>query len=118
MYIAKKVCKFAKRTFRVGEPIPEGYVHDTAASRLISMGVIAEVSEGPLLPSASSIEENQEDDGRPSEPSEKGQDMEALMKRKRDELVHLAEQHGIEPSEGDTKKDLAEAILEAWAGDL
>lgn len=117
MYIAKKRCKFAGREFRVGEPIPEGYAHDAAAPRLISMGVIAEVPEGPLLPSASSIEENQEDDGRPDESLEKGQDMEALMKRKRDELVDLAEQHGIEPSEGDTKKDLAEAILEVRAGD-
>ncbi len=112
MYIAKKPCKFAGHKFQIGEAIPDGHVHDVAVPRLISMGVIAEVPEGSFLPSEPSMEEGKGHAG--ADPSE-CQDLafEALMKHKRDELVELARKHGIEEAEGDTKKDLAEAILEA-----
>lgn len=128
MYLAKKRCKFAGRTFNMEEAIPEGYVHHTAAPRLISMGVIAEASGGLLLPPEPSIEEPQQEikeetpapepESAESEPVQdanetEGQEMEELMKHKRDELVQMAEQYGIEDMEGHTKKELSEAILKA-----
>lgn len=107
MYLAKKRCRFAGRTFNTDEAIPEGYVHNAAAPRLISMGVIAEAPGDSLLPPKPSIEE-------PQEANETGEnDLEELMKHKRDELVQMAEQYGIEVMEGYTKKELSEAILNA-----
>lgn len=130
MYIAKKKCKFKGREFLLNEQIPEGYVLPEAATRLMRMGVIAEVPEGPLLPSESSIEgsaENGETEKdtleqealaevteeaiEPEEGPEVSKD--ELMKKKRDELVILAETAGLEIAETDTKKRIVEVILQA-----
>lgn len=122
-YIAKKLCKFAGREFRINEIIPDGYVHNTAAPRLINMGVIAEDSAGSLLPASSSIENNEAAAIIP-EPAEEIPEPEQelaedkkeitkddLMKLKRDELVLLAEEAGIEVKDADTKADIAAALL-------
>lgn len=46
MYIALKPCKFgAGREYLIGDTIPDEVVADSAAKRLISMGVIAEVNK-------------------------------------------------------------------------
>lgn len=126
MYLAKKRCRFAGHTFNTDEAIPEGYVHHAAAPRLISMGVIAEAPGDSLLPPKPSIEEPQEEikEEVPApeigtvepEPVQKTNEteeleLEELMKHKRDELVQMAEQYGIEVMEGHTKKELSEAIL-------
>lgn len=123
-YIAKKLCKFAGREFRINEIIPDGYVHNTAAPRLINMGVIAEDSAGQLLPASSSIENNEaaaiipepaeEIISEPEqEPAEEQKEItkEDLMKLKRDELVLLAEEEGIKVNDTDTKSDIAAALL-------
>ena len=124
MYIAKKICRFAGRKFMKDEPIPDGYVLNTAAPRLISMGVIAEVKDaGPLLPASSSIDDDipvqePEPEAEPeleTEPEAEPEKVteESLMELKRDELVTLAESYGIEVNDKDTKKVIATAILGA-----
>ena len=58
-YIALKPCSFAGKSYRVGNPIPDGAIIPGAIKRLIQAGVIAESEAGSLLPaSASSEEEN------------------------------------------------------------
>lgn len=107
MYIAKKKCKFKGRAFFIDEHIPDGYVLAEAATRLIRLGVIAEVPEGPLLPSEPSIEEQE------AKMEEIPAAAEDLMKKKRGELIELADAAGLEVAENDTKKDIVEALLRA-----
>lgn len=64
MYTALKACKFAGKSYKVGDTIDASVILPTAAPRLCKMGVIAAVdgnvktnsnAGGPLLPPASTI---------------------------------------------------------------
>lgn len=62
-YKAQKLCRFAGREFKVGEYIPEELIAKGAIRRLKNSGKIAETAEGPLLPSADSLGDEDKVDG-------------------------------------------------------
>lgn len=45
-FIALKPCRFAGRSFRIGETIPDEMIHPGAAKNLVKMGVISSAEEG------------------------------------------------------------------------
>ena len=55
-YKALKPCSFAGQKFKIGEIVPESVFAPGAISRMIAAGKVAETAEGPLLPSAASLE--------------------------------------------------------------
>lgn len=129
MFVAKKLCKFGGHKFGKNEPIPTELIHETAITRLIRCGVIAEVEgEGPLLPSLTSLEDNPAMEDEESEVEEETPEEEAeeqvdgieedwraefteenLMKKKRDELIEIADALGIQFDKED--KDITKAII-------
>ena len=138
MFVAKKLCKFGGHKFGKNEPIPTELIHETAITRLIRCGVIAEVEgEGPLLPSLTSLEDNPAMEDEESEvemeaeeteveeetPEEEAEEQvdgieedwraefteENLMKKKRDELIEIADALGIQFDKED--KDITKAII-------
>ena len=141
MFVAKKVCKFGGMTFGKGDAVPAELVHESAITRLIRCGVIAEVAgEGPLLPSLTSLENNPEAEVEPPMEEETPEENETpeeeeetpaqdegieedwraefteenLMKKKRDELIEIAEALGVQIDKEDketTKAIITKAIL-------
>lgn len=55
-YKALKPCSFAGQKFKIGDIVPESVFVPGAISRMIAAGKVAETAEGPLLPSAASLE--------------------------------------------------------------
>lgn len=118
MFKAEKPCNFAGTDYRIGDPIPEGVVLESAVTRLIKAGVIAEVGNaGPLLPASTSIEDEEEIVPEEEEPSETIHYTErSLMGLTRSELVEIATNLGMEVDDSHTKKMLTAYILEAKQG--
>lgn len=111
-YKAMKLCRFAGQEFRIGEYIPEELIAKGAIRRLKDSGKIAVTAEGPLLPSADTLDDEMDDDnnedktGEPVEIPEEG-----LASMEYNDLKELAKQIGV--SAKGKKDELIARIAEA-----
>lgn len=126
-YIAKKPCNFGKKYF-IGEEIPAEMILDPIAQKM--MGVI-EVVEGdssnadpeeggPLLPPSPTLEETdieEEISADTEEPEEKTGRLcytkNQLDRMKKDELLAIAEELGVDATKDTKNADLIALIIEA-----
>ena len=114
-YKAMKLCRFAGQEFRIGEYIPEELIAKGAIRRLKDSGKIAVTAEGPLLPSADTLEGDEdkvdgdttgEGTGETVEIPEEG-----LASMEYNDLKELAKQIGV--SAKGKKDELIARIAEA-----
>lgn len=134
MFIALRPCRFAGKSYRIGDTIEDSVVDPKAVNRLKAAGKIAVV--GGEVPSTPPQEEPQEPVQEPEEPQEgfippetlewpeepqeEPQDHQhpfddftqnQLERVERDKLVEYAASCGIENTDEMTKKQIAEAIF-------
>lgn len=115
-YKAQKLCRFAGREFKIGEYIPEELIAKGAIRRLKQAGKIAETAEGPLLPSADSLD----DEDKVDEDENKGETEDTveipedgLASMEYNDLKKLAKQIGV--SAKGSKDELIARIAEELA---
>lgn len=109
MYVAQKPCSFGGAHFYIGDFIEDALVHNEAAPRLITSGVIAEVPGGATPTPDASIEGEKQDLGEETEAPEYTE--ESLMRLKKDQLCVIARDFGLYVAEEATKASLTELIL-------
>lgn len=124
-YKALKPCKFAGKAYKIGDSIDASVVLPTAAPGLIKIGKIAAVegayadtdpagtaptAGGPLLPPASTIDEQKDSE---TEEEEKLYSKNALSRMTKPEVMAIAEEKGVEATEDMTKDKIVELILES-----
>lgn len=136
-YKAKRPCKFAGRTYLIGEVIADGVVQEMATARLLKADVIEAVdAEGATPPLPSTLEEKPKDepmtpevvDGETETPAEEAEGayspleftVDNLVGLKKSELLELAESYGLELNKLKVKNkaEIAQAVLEVVKDDL
>lgn len=113
-YKALKPCSFAGQKFRIGEIVPDSVLVPGAIARMIAAGKIAESAEGPLLPSAASLETEATDEVHAEEENEvvTGHiDAEQLEEMSYNDLKAMAKEMGL--STKGTKDELIARIAAA-----
>ena len=130
MFIALRPCRFAGKSYRIGDAIEDSVVDPKAVNRLKAEGKIAVV--GGEIPSAPPQEPVQEPDEPqegfippetlewPEEPQEKPEEPQEptevlsrnmMEKMNRQNLVDYAASYGIEVDEKMIKREIIEAII-------
>ena len=113
-YKAQKLCRFAGREFKIGEYIPEELIAKGAIRRLKQAGKIAETAEGPLLPSADSLDDDMDEDKNEDETGDTVEIPEdGLASMEYNDLKKLAKQIGV--SAKGSKDELIARIAEELA---
>ena len=113
-YKALKPCSFAGQKFKIGEIVPDSVLVPGAITRLILAGKIAESAEGPLLPSAASLETEETDSVQAEENKEMiagHLDAEQLEEMSYNDLKAMAKEMGL--STKGTKDELIARIAAA-----